>query len=320
MASPGVEKLGGGAAPPVLIHIGFHKTGSTWLQQELFPKVRNARLVPRPVIRRELLLPYPFRFDPQAARRGVLGDAGGRVVLSEEELSGNLHTGGLHGGMSKEIAERLLRAFPEAHVVIFVRSQKGMIASAYKQYVESGGSGSIHRFLRPSRAPHKTPNFTLDFLAYDGLVGHYESLFGREAVHVYPWEALSAERAAFVARFAAGLGLDVDVQALSFAARNVGFRRRTRRVMRVLNHFHDREIPNSTCVVGIPGAYPVLKRLGQWLNRLPGMGRAETLEDLLDAARIAEIEDRFRESNARLEASRGLGLARWGYPLPQRPG
>jgi len=320
MAARGAEKVGSGAAPAVVIHVGFHKTGTTWLQQELFPKVRNARLVPRPVIRRELLLPYPFGFDPQAARRGVLGDADGRVVLSEEELSGNLHTGGLHGSMSKEIAERLARAFPDAHVVIFVRSQKEMIASAYKQYVEGGGTGSIHRFLRPSRAPHKTPNFSLDFLAYDGLVGHYESLFGREAVHVHACEALRSERAAFVARFAASLGLDVDAQALSFAPRNVGYRRRTLRLMRLLNHFHDREIPNSTCLVGIPGAYPLFARLGQWLNALPGMGRAETLEDFLDPARIGEIEDRFRESNGRLEARRGLGLARWGYPLPKPPG
>lgn len=306
-------------APSIVAHIGYHKTGTTWLQRELFPKVRNARLVPRSVIKQELLLPYPFRFDPQAARRAVLGDAGGQVLLSEEELSGNLHTGGLHGGMSKEIAERLARAFPEAHVVIFIRSQKEMLASAYKQYVEGGGTGSIHRFLRPSRSPHKTPGFTLDFLAYDGLVSHYESLFGREAVHVHPCEALRRERAAFVEAFAASLGLEVDVASLSFAPRNVGFRRRTLRVMRVLNHFHDREIPNSTCAIGIPGAYPLLKRFGAWLNRLPWMGPAEALEDFLDDARIREIEDGFRESNGRLEASRGLGLARWGYPLPGRP-
>jgi hypothetical protein len=218
--------------------------------------------------------------------------------------------------MSKEVAERLARAFPDARILIFVRNQTEMIASAYKQYVEGGGSRSIHRFLRPSRAPHKKPSFALDYLAYDGLVGHYESLFGRDAVRVHPCEALRRERGAFVSQLAAELGLDVDVGALSFEPRNVGYRSRTLRVLRVLNHFHDREIPNSSCWIGIPGGYRLVRRLGARLDRLPGMGRAQTLEDLLGAARVRELEDGFRASNARLEASRGLGLARWGYPLP----
>jgi hypothetical protein len=301
---------------PIVIHIGYHKTGSTWLQRELFPKARNARLVPRPVIRQELLVPHAFRFDARVARRNVLAAAGGRAILSEEELSGNLHTGGLNGAMSKEIAHRLAQAFPDAHVVVFVRNQKEMVASAYKQYVEGGGTGSIRRFLRPPRSPHKTPGFALDHFAYDGLVGCYESLFGKEAVHVYACEAMRREREAFVARFAADLALDLDPSELSFAPRNVGYRRWTLRAARLLNHFHDREIPNSSCWIGIPGFYAVASRLGAALNRTPLAGRSETLEDFLDAASIARIEDRFRESNERLEKARALGLRALGYPLP----
>ena len=313
-AAAGVDA--GASETRVLVHVGYHKTGTTWLQRELFPKVRNARVVPRAAIQRALLHPYPFRFDPQVARRELLGGGSGCAILSEEELSGNLHTGGLHGGMSKEVAERLARAFPDARILIFVRNQTEMIASAYKQYVEGGGSRSIHRFLRPSRAPHKKPSFALDYLAYDGLVGHYESLFGREAVRVYPCEALRRERGAFVEAFAADLGLEVDAGALSFAPRNVGYRSRTLRVVRWLNHFHDREIPNSSCWVGVPGGYRIVRRLGAALERLPGMGRVESLEDLLGAAQVRALEDRYRASNGRLEASRGLGLARFGYPLP----
>lgn len=304
---------------PIVVHIGYHKTGSTWLQRELFPKVRNGRLVSRPVIRRELLVPHPFRFDPQAARRNILEAAGGRAILSEEELSGNLHTAGLHGAMSKEIAQRLARTFPDAHIVVFVRDQMDMVASSYKQYVEGGGTGSIRRFLRPAPSPHKTPNFSLEHLAYDGLIGLYDSLFGSEAVHVYPFEALRRERDAFVARFAADLALDLDPADLSFAPRNVGYRRWTLRIVRVLNHFHDREIPNTSCWIGIPGFQPVVRRLGSALNRLPFMGPSETLEDWLDPASIARIEERFRESNERLEKSRVLGLRAFGYPMPLDP-
>src|SRR5262249_44700832 len=145
------------ASPRILIHVGFAKAGSSWLQEELLPRVRNARVIARTAVRREFLVPSPLAFDARTARRSVLGRAADRALISEEELAGNLHTGGLHGAMSREIAERLARAFPEAHIVIVVRNQIDMIASAYKQYVESGGTGSIHRFLRPARSPHKTP-------------------------------------------------------------------------------------------------------------------------------------------------------------------
>src|SRR5262245_45902008 len=307
-------------APRIVLHVGFPKAGSTWLQEEVWPRVRNARVVPRPVVRRELLVPSPLAFDPRAARRAILGRGADRVLVSEEELTGNLHTGGLHGAMSKEIAERLARAFPDAHVVILVRNQLDMIASAYKQYVESGGTGSIHRFLRPARSPHKTPNFSLDFLAYDAHVRRYESYFGEEVVHVHAFEDLRRDGRAFALHLAAELELELDADAISTGARNVGYRCWTRRAMRVLNLFHDREIPNSSCLVAVPGLYSVLKRVAPQLNRYPWMGRHEKLRDFLDPDSIERIADRYREGNENLAKRRELALAAHGYPMPRNRG
>jgi hypothetical protein len=304
-------------APRIVLHVGFPKAGSTWLQGELWPRVRNARPIPRPVVRREILVPSPFAFDARAARRAVLGRGADRVILSEEELVGNLHTGGLHGAMSREIAERLARAFPDARVVMLLRSQLDMIASAYKQYVESGGTGGIHRFLRPARLPHKRPGFSLDFLDYDAHVTRYEALFGRDAVHVHPFEELRRDGRAFAARLAGELELELDAEELSTSPRNVGLRRGTRRLLRVLNHFHDREIPNSTCLVGVPGFYPLLRFGAERLNRAPWMGRQESLRDLLDPESIERLADRYRESNEALAKRRDLPLAAFGYPMPR---
>ena len=300
-----------------VIHIGYHKAASSWFQAEFFPRARNAYVIPRSVVAREILLPSPFAFEPQTARRNFLSHAPGRIVMSEEELSGNLHTAGLHGGMSKEIAERLHRTFPDAHIVMIIRNQNDVIASAYKQYIQGGGTRSIERFLKPSIAPHKIPNFSLDFLVYDGLIGYYESLFGRPNVHVYPYEALRLEGRDFVAKIAADLDLDVDLARTSFAAVNVSHRRWTLRLMRLLNHFHDREIPNSSCIIAIPGFYKLLRFAASRLNRIALMGRREDLEDLLDASSVAEIEDRFRESNERVEKRYHLGLRSLGYSMPQ---
>ena len=68
---------------PHVIHIGYHKTGSSWFQQQLFPRVRNARFVARAEVRRSLLLPSPFAFDPDVARAQPLAGREDRLLLSE---------------------------------------------------------------------------------------------------------------------------------------------------------------------------------------------------------------------------------------------
>src|SRR5206468_11951332 len=115
----------------------------------------------------------------------------------------------------------------------------------------------------------------------------------------------------------ADLDLDLDLAEASYAARNVGHRRGTRRLLRVLNRFHDREIPNSSCLVAVPGLYPVLKRLAPHLDRFAWMGRHETLRDFLDPDSIERIAERYRESNENLSKRRHLGLAAYGYPMPR---
>ncbi len=297
-----------------VIHIGYHKTGSSWFQKHLFPRVRNARFVARAEVRRSLLLPSPFAFDPDIARSRLLAGTEDRLLLSEEELSGNLHTGGLHGGLSKEIAGRLHKSFPDSRIVVFVRNQTAMIASSYKQYIKGGGSQNIRGFLEPSKAPHKIPNFSLDYLAYDGLIGHYESLFGAENVRVFAYEDFCREPIDFLKRF--GDALELDVELPPVARENAGLRSRTLALMRVLNYFHDREIPNSPTLVHIPGLYGLLRSIAPRLDPLPFMGTIKELPDYLSADEIAAIEDRYRESNARLARRHALTLAEFGYPLP----
>jgi hypothetical protein len=311
----GERTVSEGAGPPIL-HIGYHKTGSSWLQRSFFPRARGISLVERLAVRREILVPSLVAFDPERARARLLEGRSGRLVISEEELSGNLHTGGLHGAFSVELASRLHRCFPEGRVLVFIRNQTTMITSAYKQYIKSGGTHGIRRFLQPARSPHKTPNFSLDFLVYDRLIGIYESLFGRANVLVHAYEELRARPQQLIRTLAGELALEVDPAAVSVSAVNAGYRSGTLALLRLLNHFHDREMPNSTCLLNVPGMHGLLDALAPRVDRLPFMGQVQELDDLLRPDEIRALEDRYRESNERLEKSRGLGLHEHGYPLP----
>lgn len=126
-----------------LIHIGYPKSGSTWLQRNVF---RNPKLgffeQSRHKVTELLIAPNTFDFEAATCRQQFLPDIqqaqerGLHSVLSQEMLTGRAHTGGYNGATN---AERLAQVFPNAKILIVIREQKRMILSSYKQYVKGGG-------------------------------------------------------------------------------------------------------------------------------------------------------------------------------------
>src|SRR5438094_721969 len=99
-----------------LIHIGYHKTGSTWLQEQVFCDERFGFVStdgPLPIDEAFVAL-NPFTFSAEQARAlfsGLLRSAADKAlvpVISHERLSGDVGTGGVD---SRMIADRLHETF-----------------------------------------------------------------------------------------------------------------------------------------------------------------------------------------------------------------
>src|SRR5215218_14466 len=109
-----------------LLHIGYHKTGTTFLQRRVFPEPGFSLVAGAKALRPAFVVGDPFGFDPMLVRetfRPAIEKVRERdlvPVLSAERLSGNPHSGGYD---SKQIAERLAATFPEARVLIVIREQ-----------------------------------------------------------------------------------------------------------------------------------------------------------------------------------------------------
>jgi hypothetical protein len=174
-------------APQRIIHIGFPKTGSTFLQKyfEAHPNIYHNRqrfehYVKAGVID-ERLSPCDevFSFD----------------VLSEELLAiwpGD-HSGDDFSkynmnydvkGKQKETAESLKRLFPEAKVLIVVRGYSSLISSLYSQYLFGGGFDSFKKTLGILEQS------ALELFNYDYAIRNYRELFGSDNVLVMPYEFL----------------------------------------------------------------------------------------------------------------------------------
>lgn len=306
--------------PGPIVHIGYHKTATTWFQNSVYPHAVGRRYVDRRVVQQALLRPSALCFDPDAAR-ALLG-AGDGPILCEENLSGYLHNGGLHGFLSAGIAERIRATLPDARIVMFVRAQPSMIAASYNQYVRAGGTHRPHRYLWPedylhgaAAEPWKVPRFQFDHFDYHRLALRYRSLFGADRVHVFAYEALAADRDGFLRDFAAALGLAFDWAAIGAAGRNASLNAAGMRVARLLNRLTARSVLDKRALLHLPFAYAARRPVLGATERLPL--RRVSPERVLGADAVRWIERRYAESNAALADAFGLDLAAYGYPLEQ---
>lgn len=113
----------------LFLHIGLHKTGTTFLQREVFPLWKGVNYLPQDK------LEYLTRMRE-----------GQRYLLSREGLSG------VNWASSAErirSIENLGRLFPQARVIISFRRHAGYIASSYNQYLQRGGSLAFPEYFEP---------------------------------------------------------------------------------------------------------------------------------------------------------------------------
>jgi len=292
-----------------IVHIGLHKTATTWLQRHLFPLVTSHRVVPRDVIQDALIRQHAFTFDPERARRGLQLRPGESVLLSEEHLSGDVFSGGFRGSLGRELARRIRATLPEAEIVVFFRRQPDIIASTYSQYVGIGGSHGLSRFLFHPGLEWYVPAFDFDHFDYRKWIECYAAEFGRERLHLFLYEDFAADNRAFVASFTERLGLTFG------GTPSYGARERPRLgaveqgILRFSNRFRRDAVPYKQYFFPLPYARAIGGKLSRYSRKIfpraPGR---------MPASVRAYIEARYAESNAWVMRTTGLDLARLGYP------
>jgi hypothetical protein len=305
---------------PAIVHIGYHKTATTWFQRCFYPVVENYRYIPSGRFRNILICPHAFAFDSQLVRACLDPDHDLPPLLCEEELSGGFLTGGHMGALSKELAERIQRVVPQAQIVVFIRHQVDIIAAAYTQYVRQGGTYAPKRFLFPARyykgswrLPYQMPLFAFEHFAYLGLIRHYRTLFGAERVHVFAYEALRQDPSGFLADYAHRLNLQVDWRRVDFNSVYPSYRHRTMRLARILNHLSYRNVAYKQYFFSLM-RYKYLRRTIDWFDTTPMAGHKLAAPDLLGREIVAHIEHFYADSNRILAAETGLPLAAYHYP------
>lgn len=225
---------------PILFHVGYHKTATTWMQRRLFmPEYGYCQIADHEEVFRHIVQPHGFRFDPTAMRdlldvRLKTLSSGEVPVVSSEILSGHPFQGGHENDV---YAERLARIAPNARILISVRTQLKILPSVYMQYILRGGTMPWPQFFDGTDEPGYFA-FSPEHFEYDLLVAQYQRLFGADNVYVLTQESLLGDIGA-AAHAVAAFAENSTFEALSEKGRRasgISYPEYAAPVLRRINH------------------------------------------------------------------------------------
>ena len=306
---------------PLLVHVGFHKTGSTWLQHHLFNNAAcgftNETGRPRHQIVHDFVRPDAFCFsarDTRSRYAPLLNTAarmGLTAVISHERFSGYPPSGGYDRRL---IADRLAETFPEARILIVLREQRSLIRSMYSQYVTDGGDQSLKRFLEtPEPALGRMPYFRFSFYMFHQLIAYYQRLFGADRVLALPFELFAEDRHRFLSAIVEFCGREYANPVVEGAA-NARRPILMQSAQRYANRFFSRNELSPVALFPVP-------RLAKRFGRLTPFFQAvspEPLERWGDRSMRRRIDEivmtKYADSNAISSRLIGIELSEFGYP------
>ncbi len=301
-----------------VIHIGYHKTGTTWLQRKLFARAelgyRRIRLTQGDL---DLYRVHDFDFDASLCRAEMSSKLerckreGLIPVVSMMRLSGNPHAGGYD---SRTLADRIAAVFPGARVLLVIREQRSMILSTYAQYVKMGGPCSLRGYLL-TPDDSRRPGFRFEQFRYDRLIAHYQGLFGSERVLVQAYERFRDEPQPFAETVAAFCGGKAPPPEAEGAVLNRSLGPLALSLLRWLNPFVNADSLNGWSPYASKWLNKPARLLVDGVDRLTPRAVKDSIQERWRGIIEAETLGRYEESNQRSAALTGLDLGRYGYRL-----
>jgi len=185
-----------------ILHVGFPKTATTYLQSEVFPKINNIKFLPldgtdKKAIDALLKIRNVYKpIDPDAIKT-ILSPYD---LISLESLSGDIYSSNIED--RKIIAQRLKIIFPHSKILIGIRNKNAIIRSAYSQYIKEGGIYRYEDYI--SKVIHQ------DRFKFNNYIKIMQDLFNSKNVHIYKFEDLKQSPEKTIHEMTHFIGKNID--------------------------------------------------------------------------------------------------------------
>lgn len=324
----------------LLIHIGLHKTGTTWLQENFFrgnpdyfiPVGGSPKMFASNFIYGRGDYRNSYAFDQYAIREKYEeflkseSDLEGKwLLISDEDLSGNVWSG---GATARRIADDLHSVFPEAKILISIREQIEAISSSFLHFRLAGGCARLEDYLTPGNE-FQIPLFNPEFYNYWEVYSYYRNLYGAENVKLLPMELLKVDTEKYKESICRFLGQSSsDMTVLSRKRVNSS----DLKLFWVYDHLRlsgllrqSRNFSGRVSVFGRKHRYRcglVLEVVSRFLSKFVPKGLANHRREKIQKRIRQELYRTgmlsiYRRGNALLENECDLAFPEYGYQLPE---
>ena len=186
----------------IVLHVGLHKTGTTFLQKRVFSNM-DVNLIVHP---KDFLL----NLDEDKIN-----------LISEEKFSGRPHC--IHEkNIRYAYADSLYHMFPDAKIIVGFRDTASWMNSLWKQYIWRGGCKTKDQFLK---------SFDYSYLDFNSYVDYLKKRF--KDVHVYYFEELLKNPDNVIKEISEFIG--VEIHDYKVERDNVSFDDKCTKTLRILN-------------------------------------------------------------------------------------
>jgi len=300
------------------IHVGCHKCGSTFLQEEVFPKIKNIKsIVPfsknSPIFEgTEYLVRCGELYYSQDIAVRLLKSRLEKykaICLSSEAFSGADTAILGPGHQIKYISERLRNIFGETKILIVIRNQRKILPSLYLDDVKYGYLVNFKQWIQ-----WRLDTYGMNYFKYAPMVECYINFFGRQNVKTVVFEELF--------KFETLRDILVNFEVSTDGIENIDLNKKFNEaysapslsVARIINRLFGSKLTYGSIYGPSPvnmynlwryhGA-PVLDRISQKLNIPPPKCDFEGYNKLLF--------ELFHEDNKKTSALTGFDLSSYGY-------
>ena len=229
----------------VYIHLGLHKTASTFFQKKVYPiykefnylHLRDKNTLAE--FNQYVLRENDLFFSKEIAKNLFYKNtntkqfASNRITLCEEQFSGFPLFDAYN---RKSIFDRLNSIFPNAKYILVLRNQRDFILSMYGEYLKKGGQETLSDFLSVNKT-HL--NFSKgSYLQYYSYYKYIISKVGKDNIEIFYYEDMKSDPRAFFNTLQNYFNLSFDIKFdLIKQKENVSFSTKEYEVERFFNRF-----------------------------------------------------------------------------------
>ena len=185
----------------LILHIGYPRTGTTWLQEEFFPQVENykyRRHIRSIILGKEKLVDFPKN-----------------LIMSDEEIV-NIRIFETPPSGPSDIYPNysyIIENYKKVKIVVFIRNQKTLIGSAYSFLSQSNRYDNFdHFFYYVKKLKYKQ-------LQYYSFLNFFED-FPNSKLYIYLFEDFINNPVSTIKKIADELEITIDLNKINFRKKN----------------------------------------------------------------------------------------------------